>query len=148
MMPSRLPLLLGTALATSGLLNFGAAQQALTTELIGNFASPVQVVASDGDFDRIFVVEQDGIIRVVKNGVTLSTPFLDITSRTNQFLEQGLLGLAFHPDYASNGWVFVHYTNLNGNTRLDRYTVDANNPIWVQAVNDGKVSNVVTQLID
>ena len=148
MMPSRLPLLLGTALATSGLLNFGAAQQALTTELIGNFASPVQVVASDGDFDRIFVVEQDGIIRVVKNGVTLSTPFLDITSRTNQFLEQGLLGLAFHPDYASNGWVFVHYTNLNGNTRLDRYTVDANNPIWVQAVHDGKVSNVVTQLID
>lgn len=148
MMPSRLPLLLGTALATSGLLNFGAAQQALTTELIGNFASPVQVVASDGDFDRIFVVEQDGIIRVVKNGVTLSTPFLDITSRTNQFLEQGLLGLAFHPDYASNGWVLVHYTNLNGNTRLDRYTVDANNPIWVQAVHDGKVSNVVTQLID
>lgn len=127
-MLSRLPLLLGTALATGGLLAPGSAQQPLNVELVDNFASPLQVVAPAGDYERIFVVEQDGIVRVVKNGVTLATPFLDITSRTNEFLEQGLLGLAFHPDYATNGWIFVSYTNLNGNTRLDRFTVDANNP--------------------
>lgn len=104
------------------------AQRALNVEQIGNFNSPLQVTHAPGDRTRVFVVEQDGIIRVVDATGTRTTPFLDITARTNEFLEQGLLGLAFHPDYDQNGWIFVHYTNLNGNTRLDRFTVDATDP--------------------
>lgn len=121
------------AWAVVGLITLGSAptasaQRGLDAELVGNFDSPVQLTAPVGDRDRLFVVEQDGYIRVIENGIELATPFLDITSRTNEILEQGFLGLAFHPDYAQNGWIFVHYTNLNGNTRLDRYTVDANDP--------------------
>ncbi|MCH2100928.1 MAG: PQQ-dependent sugar dehydrogenase [Planctomycetes bacterium] len=121
-----LPLIAATAAVFSP--RSSSAQQVMTTELVDNFDSPLQVVSPTGDFDRIFVVEQDGIVRVVKNGTTLTTPFLDITSRTNEFREQGLLGVAFHPSYAENGWIFVHYTNLSGNTRLDRFTVDASDP--------------------
>ena len=124
----RQPALACAALSAALLSPAALAQRALDAEVVGQFASPIQVVAPVGDRERVFVVEQDGIVRVIENGVVLPTPFLDITSRTNEFLEQGLLGLAFHPDYASNGWIFVHYTNLNGNTRLDRYTVDANDP--------------------
>ena len=124
----RQPALACAALSAALLSPAALAQRALDAEVVGQFASPIQVVAPAGDRERVFVVEQDGIVRVIENGVVLPTPFLDITSRTNEFLEQGLLGLAFHPDYASNGWIFVHYTNLNGNTRLDRYTVDANDP--------------------
>lgn len=121
------------ALAVTGLFYFSlanaaAAQRGLRTEVVGNFAAPVQLTSPVGDRDRMFVVEQDGYVRVIENGVVLGTPFLDITARTNRSSEQGLLGIAFHPDYAQNGWLFVHYTNLSGNTRLDRYTVDANNP--------------------
>lgn len=105
-----------------------SAQRGMRSEVIGNFDWPIQVTAPQGDRDRLFVVEQNGYVRVIENGVILGTPYLDIGTRTNRVSEQGLLGIAFHPDYAQNGWVFIHYTNLNGNTRLDRYTVDANDP--------------------
>jgi glucose/arabinose dehydrogenase len=121
------------AWAVTGLLclssaNAAAAQRGLSTEFVGNFDWPVQLTSPKGDRDRLFVVEQNGYVRVIENGVVLGTPYLDITTRTNRLSEQGLLAIAFHPDYAQNGWLFVHYTNLNGNTRLDRYTVDANDP--------------------
>ncbi|MEZ4980770.1 MAG: PQQ-dependent sugar dehydrogenase [Saprospiraceae bacterium] len=56
-------------------------------------------------------------------------PFLDITNKVNaQASERGLLGLAFHPDYIDNGYFFVNYTNGNGHTVVERYTVLADNP--------------------
>ncbi len=74
----------------------------------------------------MFVVEKPGRIRIIKNGTLLGTPFLDIDSKvigTCGFCEQGLLGLAFHPDYESNGRFFVHYTDNGGDTVLSRYEV-------------------------
>lgn len=75
---------------------------------------------------RLFIVEQSGRIRVVRNGQLLPTPFLDVSDVVSAGGERGLLGLAFHPEYASNGWFFVNYTDRNGDTRVVRYTVSAN----------------------
>lgn len=94
---------------------------------VTGFASPVDI-ANCGD-SRLFVVEQDGLIRILNsNGTINPTPFLNITSLTNQSGEQGLLGLAFHPNYSTNGLFYINYTNTSGNTVIARYSVDSGNP--------------------
>lgn len=87
--------------------------------------SPLFLTSPAGD-PRLFVVEQPGRIRVIRGGQLVATPFLDITDIVGAGGERGLLGLAFHPEFASNGWFFVNYTDRNGNTQLARYTVGAN----------------------
>ena len=83
----------------------------LTRQHIGDFVDPVLVTAPKGD-DRLFVVERAGRILVVEDGTVLTEPFLDIRDQVLSHLtrEQGLLGLAFHPDYTSNGRFFVYYS--------------------------------------
>src|SRR6187401_86568 len=71
---------------------------------------PVYLTAPAGDA-RLFVVEQPGRIRVIASGKLLATPFLDLTARVGFGGERGLLSMAFHPDYAANGWFYVNYTN-------------------------------------
>ncbi len=78
------------------------------------FSFPVFLTAPPGDTTRLFVVEKNGVIRIIKNGNTLPTPFLDITALTTRGSEQGLLGLAFTPDYASSGRFLVSYTAPGG----------------------------------
>ena len=74
---------------------------------------------------RLFIVEQDGRIRIVLNDVLRSTPFLDINAQVlSTGTEQGLLGLAFHPDYKTNGYFFVNYINNSGNTVISRFSVN------------------------
>ena len=76
---------------------------------------------------RIFVVEQPGRIRVIRDGVLQSTPFLDITSRVLSGGERGLLSVAFHPNYASNHFFFVYFTTqTNGDIRIERFTTTTN----------------------
>lgn len=96
-------------------------------ELAGSgFSAPVFVTAPPGDTLRLFVVEQSGLIRIVRADTTLTAPFLDLVdSITTVGGEQGLLGLAFHPQYATNGYLFVHYSNQAGDTRIVRYQVSA-----------------------
>jgi glucose/arabinose dehydrogenase len=98
----------------------------------GDFAEPVNVAAPNDGSGRIFVVERGGAIRIVgSDGAVLPEPFLDISSDvTSDFLEQGLLGLAFHPDYANNGLFYVNYTNqLHGGDVLTvQYKVSADDP--------------------
>ncbi len=89
------------------------------------FDQPVFVDAPVGD-SRLFVVDQPGLIRIVKDGTVLSTPFLDIQGLVRFSGEQGLLGLAFHPQFDANGRFFVHYSDNNGDTRLVEYAVSAN----------------------
>lgn len=75
---------------------------------------------------RIFVLEQEGRIRILQEGQLLPAPFLDISDRVGSgALEQGLLGLAFHPGYADNGSFFVNYTDRQGNTVIARYRIGA-----------------------
>ena len=79
--------------------------------------------------ERLFIIEQAGTIRIVENGELLSTPFLDIQDRVNSNAnEQGLLGLAFHPNYVENGRFFVNYTNAGGSTVVARYQVNPDDP--------------------
>ncbi len=85
---------------------------------------PVHVAAPDGD-DRLFIAEKTGRILVLDDGSLLPTPFLDLSDAVSSGGEQGLLSLAFHPDYAQNGRFFVDYTDLSGDTRVVRYQVSA-----------------------
>ncbi|MCA9978138.1 MAG: PQQ-dependent sugar dehydrogenase, partial [Anaerolineales bacterium] len=79
--------------------------------------------------ERLFVTEQQGVIRIIENGQVLSEPFLYIVSRVGSTeYEQGLLSVAFHPNYAENGYFFVDYTDVNGRTVISRFQVSADNP--------------------
>jgi glucose/arabinose dehydrogenase len=87
---------------------------------------PLYLTAPPGEAARVFVVEKTGGIRIIKSGTLLGTPFLDISGQVSSGSEQGLFGLAFDPNYASNGRFFVHYTNPAGDTRVSRFQVSAN----------------------
>jgi glucose/arabinose dehydrogenase len=87
--------------------------------LAAGLQSPVDVQAIAGDRARLFVVEQPGRIRLLRDG-TLAVA-LDITDRVGAGGERGLLGLAFHPDAARNGRLFVNYTDRGGDTRLAEF---------------------------
>jgi glucose/arabinose dehydrogenase len=90
------------------------------------FERPVDVVDAGDAAGRLYVVEQTGLIRVAENGVVRSPPFLDVRGRiTHLGNEQGLLGLAFAPDYAQSGRFFVNYTNVDGDTVIERFHVAA-----------------------
>ena len=81
---------------------------------------------------RLFIVQQGGQIRILKNGSLLATPFLDIATQLVCCGERGLLGLAFHPQYAVNGYFYVNYTYLANGTalrsRVSRFSVSVGNP--------------------
>jgi glucose/arabinose dehydrogenase len=70
---------------------------------------------------RLYVVEQAGRIRILEDGEILPEPFLDITSEVTSGGEQGLLSVAFHPSFQSNGLFYVNYTDRNGDTRVDEF---------------------------
>jgi uncharacterized repeat protein (TIGR01451 family) len=89
--------------------------------------APLDITHAGDGSGRLFVVEQPGRIRVIKQGALLSTPFLDITSLVLYGGERGLLGLAFHPNYEQNGYFYVNYTRQpDGATVLARYRVSSN----------------------
>lgn len=94
-------------------------------EVATGLQQPVYLTAPPDD-SRLFIVEQPGRIRIVKDGQLLSQPFLDIDSIVSSGGERGLLGLAFHPSYAGNGFFYVNYTDNSGDTRVVRYTRSAN----------------------
>jgi glucose/arabinose dehydrogenase len=93
---------------------------ALKTIVKHRFSKPLFLTASPDDTNRLFVVEQDGRILIVKGDRVLTTPFLDISKKLSTGGERGLLGLAFHPHFSSNGRLFVNYTRAQ-----DRATVIA-----------------------
>ncbi len=97
--------------------------------LADGFDRPVQVVDAGDDSGRLFVVEQGGRIRIVQDGQILDPPFLDLTKLVSCCGERGLLSVAFDPDYARTGLLYVDYTDINGDTVVARYRVspaDAN----------------------
>jgi glucose/arabinose dehydrogenase len=79
--------------------------------------------------ERLFVTEQAGVIRIIQEGQVLPDPFLYIQDRVgSNASEQGLLSVAFHPQYDANGYFFIDYTDTNGDTVIARYQVDPDNP--------------------
>ena len=121
--------LFGGALAAQD-AGFDPAQYRL--ELVASgFARPLYLTGAGDGSGRLFVVEQAGRVWIVRDGQTLPAPFLDISPLVSTSAnERGLLGLAFHPDYAATGVFYVHYSarRPDGDTVLARYRVSPDNP--------------------
>ena len=98
------------------------------TRVASGLNQPVFTGAPAGDPGRLFIVEKTGLIKVLdlNTGQVLATPFLDVSSQILTDGERGLLGLAFDPNYASNGLFYVYLINTSGNTEIRSYHVSAN----------------------
>ena len=106
---------------------FGQAQTIALQSFATGFSEPLEI-AHAGD-SRLFVVQKGGLIKIVNaNGSVNATPFLNISSLVSTVSERGLLGLAFHPNYATNGYFFINYSNTSGDTVIARYSVNSGNP--------------------
>ena len=109
------------------LSSFSIAQSINITSFANGFSSITAIEHPAGD-ERLFVLQQSGAIKILNpNGTVNATNFLTLTSATiTSGGERGLLGLAFHPNYATNGYFYINYTNTAGNTVIARYSVSAN----------------------
>ncbi len=115
--------LLLLSLCLYSVLNYS--QNVSAVQYATGFSSALAIEHPAND-SRLFVVQQGGLIRIVNtNGTVNATPFLNLSTLTTGSGERGLLGLAFHPNYATNGWFFVNYTNLDGHTVIARYSVSS-----------------------
>ncbi len=122
--------------------SIGYSQTIAIQSFATGFSGAVEITHA-GD-SRLFVVQQGGLIRILNsNGTINSTPFLNLSSLVSSGGERGLLGLAFHPNYATNGYFFVNYTNSTGNTVIARYSVNSTNPDV--AVNSAAILMTITQ---
>ncbi len=92
-------------------------------EICKGLTSPVAMDFAPDGSNRLFICEQKGIIKIVKNGSLLNTPFLDITKRTDKlnfaYSEKGLLGIAFHPEYKINRRYFIYYSAPTSQSGMD-----------------------------
>ncbi len=93
-------------------------------QVVTGLNAPV-LLTHAGD-SRLFIVEQEGSIRIVENGQMLGTPFFDIRNIVRHQGEQGLLSVAFHPDYKANGFFYVYHTDQGGDSRVARYNGSGN----------------------
>jgi glucose/arabinose dehydrogenase len=92
-------------------------------QVISGLHRPVDLAEPKDDSGNLYVVEQAGVIRIIQDGVLLPDPFLDIRDRVGSGgNEQGLLGIAFHPQFIKNGYFFVNYTDMQGNTVIARFS--------------------------
>jgi glucose/arabinose dehydrogenase len=102
------------------------------TPVVDGLTRPVYLAQPHGETERLFVVEKPGAIRIVRNGELVETPFLDIEEDVSErFDEMGLLGLAFHPNYAANGRFYVYYASTTGGPsvrKLVEYTRSGDDP--------------------
>jgi glucose/arabinose dehydrogenase len=108
-----------------------SAQTALTTTRVAfGLTQPLQVTHAPGDFQKLYVVERGGRVKIVENGTVRPTAFLDISTLVNtSWLEWGLLGMCFDPDYATNGYIYVNYSSgSGGDSNIARFTRSAGDP--------------------
>ncbi len=93
-------------------------------QVASGLSFPVHVTAPPGDA-RVFIVEKSGRIKILRGGQVVVTPFLDLSDAVSGGSEQGLLSLAFHPQYASNVRFVVNYTDLGGDTQVVEFRVSS-----------------------
>ncbi len=110
-----------------------SAEDVVLTEIASGFTRPLYATHADDGSERLFVLEQTGKVWILKDEVRRREPFLDISalisaSANRLYSEQGLLGLAFHPDFGANGYFFVNYTDRSGTTVVARYQVSLSDP--------------------
>ncbi len=97
-------------------------------DVVGGLQAPLAIVNAGDGSGRIFVVQQGGQVRIVRDGALVSRPFLDIAGRISSGGERGLLGLAFHPRFPDDPRIFVDYTDGNGDTRVSSFRVNPSAP--------------------
>ncbi len=110
---------------SSATLNYSAAALTLALRELARVPGAVFATAPQGDA-RLFIVERAGRIRVLQGGAVEPAPLLDISARVSTQGEGGLLSMAFHPQYASNGFLFLYYTDLGNNIVVERHHVSGN----------------------
>lgn len=107
----------------------GASTPLKLQKVAGGLKDPVLVTAVPGDPTRLFVAEQNsGRIRIIRDGAVVTHDFLGLFAKITNGGERGLLGLAFHPNHLANGFLYVYYTDLNGDAVVERYRVDLAHP--------------------
>jgi glucose/arabinose dehydrogenase len=114
----------GSAPSSSG----RAAGQGVRLERVGTFDEPLYVTAPPGDRNRVFVVEKGGKVQLVVKGRRASRPFLDLSGDVSTGGEQGLLSMAFAPDYRRTGRFYVDFTDRGGNTRVQEFKRSRSSP--------------------
>jgi glucose/arabinose dehydrogenase len=103
-------------------------------EFVSGLEAPVHATAAPGEPDRLYVVEQIGRIRVVEGGRLLPEPFLDLVGSIAYGGEQGLLSMAFHPEYETNRLFYVNFTDPAGDTRVKEYRAEGAQPVETREV--------------
>jgi glucose/arabinose dehydrogenase len=137
--PAAAPASAAASVTTAG---FDPTKVALGLSLVkSGFVDPVLVTNAGDGSGRLFVVEQAGRIRVIDGGTVLATPFLDLRGSITSGGERGLLGLAFHPNFATHPYVYVNFTDRNGNTAINRYRVSAD-PNVLDRASGGRVLTI------
>lgn len=109
--------------------SLGEPELGLVVVVASGLNQPLYLTHANDGSKNLYVLEKAGRIRLVENGVLREQPFLDITSKTSKGGEQGLLGLAFHPNYRNNGFFYVNYTNSSGDTIVARYTANLSSKV-------------------
>ena len=127
---SRFPRAIALAVVLQGLTASGQAAAVvgpppvtLQPVITSGLTSPVAITNAGDGSGRLFITEQTGTVRIFTGTVLLPTPFLDVHTLVSCCGEQGLLSVAFHPNYATNGFFYVDYTDVAGNTVIARYHV-------------------------
>ena len=119
------------------------AQESVELEMVRKFFTEPVDIANAGD-ERLFIVEKQGIIKILtKDGEALGTNFLDISNKiADSRNERGLLGLAFHPNYAENGFFYVNYTDDASDTQISRFSVSSTDPNVADPDSEFKIINI------
>ena len=116
-------------------------QSFVLQEFATGLSNPVEI--TNANDSRLFVVQQNGIIKIIQpNGTINAADFLNIGSKITFGGERGLLGLAFHPQYATNGYFFVYYNNTVGNIVVARYSVNTTNPNIADSTSEKIILNI------
>jgi len=103
------------------------------SSVAGGFTDPVLVTNAGDGSGRLFVVEQAGRIKIIKNGTVVATPFFDVHNSISSGGERGLLGFAFSPNFETNHKLYVNFTNSSGDTAINEYRVGSNPDRVVQS---------------
>jgi glucose/arabinose dehydrogenase len=112
-----------------GQLPTGEGRDGVRLQKIGDFDQPLYVTQPPGDDRDLYVVEKTGRVQVVRDGQRLPQPFLDLSGQVSTGGEQGLLSVAFAPDYRSSGILYVDYTDTAGDTRVVEYRRSSSDPL-------------------
>jgi glucose/arabinose dehydrogenase len=119
----------GDSRRDGGPLPTGQGEGGVALQKVGDFDQPLYVAQPRGESRDLFVVEKTGRIRVVRDGRPVPEPFLDLSAQVSTGGEQGLLSVAFAPDYRRSGLLYVDYTDADGDTRLVEYRRSDSNPL-------------------